>query len=501
MMKKFLALFLSIGMLMSLTACGSTSDPESSPSDSGTGEEITHLVMAFPTWTGAPADTQMVQDAINEITVEKLGIEVELQIYDAGSYGQSLTLSLSGGEQIDILSCMMVGYATLVNQGYLLDLNENDLLETYGQGTIDALGREYIDATKFNGVQYGLPNNRDMAQGRGCLAVQTRCLEAIGYEFPNDGEEIIQISEEEICDIMAKLHEAFPDMETFRPLGTSLMQYTTIDRLGGDVFGVLTDYGHSSKVVNLFETQEYYDFCQLMYDWNQKGYVSKDAATDSTAVSELVKSNVLISYHTGGKPGIKAQESAADGADMTIFQTKENFVASDSVATFPWCISINTVNAEASMKLLNELYQNAELANLLVYGIQDVHYKLTENGQLTKEGVEKANDYGTLAFIAPNQYLTYIAETDDPQLWDKMRAFNDEAERSVACGFTFDSSDLTTEVAACQNVYSEFRMSVESGFVDPAVGIPEMNEKMLNSGLQKIIDAKQEQLDAWLANQ
>ena len=79
---------------MSLTACGSTSDPESSPSDSGTGEEITHLVMAFPTWTGAPADTQMVQDAINEITVEKLGIEVELQIYDAGSYGQSLTFSV-----------------------------------------------------------------------------------------------------------------------------------------------------------------------------------------------------------------------------------------------------------------------------------------------------------------------------------------------------------------------------------------------------------------------
>lgn len=514
MSKKILSMLLALLMVLSLAACGggdSTPDDDtpgstpgntSEPSSSGGDGEIKHLIMAFPTWTGAPADTQMVQDAINEITREKLGIEVELQIYDAGSYRQSLTLALSGGEQIDILSCMLAGYSTLANQGYLLDLNENDLLNTYGQGVIEAMGQEYIDATKYNGYQYGLPNNRDMAQGRGCVAVQTRCLEGIGYQFPNDGKEIIQITEEELCDIMAKIHETFPELETFRPVaGNSMAQYTAIDRLGGDNFGVLEDYGHEAKVVNCFESPEYYAYCELMYDWNQKGYISKDAATDTTAVTELVKSNVLAAYHTGGKPGIKYQETAGDNTDMTIFQTKKDFVASASVAAFPWSISINTVDAVAAMQLLNEFYQNAELSNLLTYGIEGVHYALTENGQMTTQGVEKAADYGTLPFLAPNQYLNVVSEFDDPNLWDNMRAFNNEAEKSVACGFAFDATSVATEMTACSNVYAEYQTSVEYGFVDPAVGIPEMNEKMMNAGLQKIIDAKQEQLTAWLAQQ
>jgi len=516
MMKKLLSMLLALLMVLSLAACGGGGDSgadssgggagtsggdTAAPADSG-GEsgEIKHLIMAFPTWTGAPADTQMVQDAINEITREKLGIEVELQIYDAGSYKQSLTLALSGGEQIDILNCMLAGYSTLANQGYLLDLNEDDLLTTYGQGVIDAMGWDYINATQYNGYQYGLPNNRDMAQGRGCVAVQTRCLEGIGYQFPDDGKEIIQITEEELCDIMAQIHEKFPELETFRPVaGNSMAQYTAFDRLGGDVFGVLEDYGHEAKVVNIFESEEYYDYCRLMYDWNQKGYISKDAATDTTAVTELVKSNVLAAYHTGGKPGIKYQETAGDNTDMTIFQTKKDFVASASVAQFPWCISINTADAVAAMQLLNEFYQNAELSNLLTYGIEGVHYELTESGQMTTQGVEKAADYGTLPFLAPNQYLNVVSEFDAPDLWDQMRTFNNDAEKSVACGFAFDSTSVATELTACSNVYAEYQMSVEYGFVDPEVGIPEMNEKMMNAGLQKIIDAKQEQLDAWLA--
>ena len=49
------------------------------------------------------------------------------------------------------------------------------------------------------------------------------------------------------------------------------------------------------------------------------------------------------------------------------------------------------------------------------------------------------------------------------------------------------------------NVYEEYQKSLEYGFVDPEVGVPEMLEKMNNAGLQKIIDEKQAQLDAWAA--
>ena len=58
---------------------------------------------------------------------------------------------------------------------------------------------------------------------------------------------------------------------------------------------------------------------------------------------------------------------------------------------------------------------------------------------------------------------------------------------------------MANEVTAVQNVYNEYQASVEYGFVDPETGIAEMNEKMMSAGLQKIIDEKQAQLDAWAA--
>ena len=77
--------------------------------------------------------------------------------------------------------------------------------------------------------------------------------------------------------------------------------------------------------------------------------------------------------------------------------------------------------------------------------------------------------------------------------------FNNEAIKSPALGFAFDSTKIATELTSVTNVYEEYQKSLEYGFVDPEVGIPEMLEKMNNAGLQKIIDEKQAQLDAWAA--
>ena len=183
MKKKVLAFMLAAMMTAGLTACGgnggsnlagtdspSAASGQSEAADSGSSEaadaaagdlyfeELQHLIVAFPTWTGAPADTEMVTEKVNEILREKYNIEVEFQISDSGSYKQNMTLALSSGEQIDVLSTLFSSYSNMVNQGYLMDLEEDELLQTYGQGIIDVLGQEYIDACRVGGVLYGLTN-------------------------------------------------------------------------------------------------------------------------------------------------------------------------------------------------------------------------------------------------------------------------------------------------------------------------------------------------------
>jgi len=517
MKKKMVAMLMASVMALSLCACGGsgggdaaqsggdggaeTAGGDSAADNGGASGEITKLIVAFPTWTGAPADTQKIQEAMNDITRDKLGIEIELQISDYGSFNQSMTLALSGGEQVDIVSTLGFTYANAVQQGYLTDLEENGLLSTYGSGIVDVMGQDNIDACRVGGILYGLPNNRDMAQGRGCAAVATEYLEGIGYDLSGDSE-IVRISVDELNDIYAQLHEKYPDKEVYRPSTSSMSQFSNVDSLGGSVFGVLLDNGKELKVENLFTSDFYKNYCGRIYDYNQKGYISQDAATDTTAATELVKAGTLMSYTTGGKPGSKAQETNLCGRDMTIFQTMDNYVSSTSVASFPWCIPITAANPEASMKYLNELYTNEELANVLAWGIEGEHYQVGEDGLADfADGVDASTSgwNHSMGWLMPNQFITHVWVGNSPTLWDEIQEFNETAVVSAASGFTFDTTNVANEVTAVQNVYNEYQASVEYGFVDPETGIAEMNEKMMSAGLQKIIDEKQAQLDAWAA--
>ena len=515
-MRKFLVLFLSLMLAFSLMACGNTktntdgdikTSEESNKevtkevADVEDAEEIMHLVMSFMTWTGAPVDTQKVQDAINAITVSRYGIEVELVISDASSYKQNMVLALSGGEQVDIFSTILSDYNSMVQQGYLLDMEENDLLKNYGSGIVDAVGQEYVDACRIDGILYGLPNNRDMAQGRGCAAIATEYLEGIGWQV-DESQEIIKITQEELDEIYAKLHEKYPSMEVYRPVTMSMSQFSNVDLLGGNVFGILSDYGKNLKVENLFTGDYYKEYTARMHDYNQKGYISQDATTDTTAVTELVKAGTLMAYTTGGKPGIKQQETNMCGRPMTIFQTLNDYVSSAAVASFPWAISINTISAEASMRLLNAFYTDADLADLLAWGIEGEHYKVLDTGLITyAEGVDATSSgwNHSVGWELPNQFITKVWDGNDPELWTNIRKFNNNAKKSAAMGFTFDTTQVATELTSVQNVYDEYQKSIEYGFIDPATGIEEMNKKMMKAGLDKIIAEKQAQLDVWAA--
>ena len=72
---------------------------------------------------------------------------------------------------------------------------------------------------------------------------------------------------------------------------------------------------------------------------------------------------------------------------------------------------------------------------------------------------------------------------------------------SKAYGFFFDTTPVLNEIAALTSVSDEYLFTITSGSVDPETAIAEFNEKLYNAGLQTVMDEKQAQLDAWLAEQ
>ena len=479
MKKRILALLLVVALAaFMLSACADRDG------------DVENLVMAMMTWV-LPQDVSVVEAALNEVLGPRYGINIELLVMDAAAYQQNTGLMLASGEQIDVMSSLFAGYVNMQNQGYLLDLEEDNLLQEHGAGIVEALGGwDIVNGARIGGVLYGLPTNVDHAAGRGAFAVGTQYLEAINYPLPNPNNQIIRITIDEFDNILSQIHEAFPDLETIRPLMPgNIGHYFPIDNLGPDPFGVLIDPANDLTVTNFFASQEWRRFTDMTRSWNERGFISGDAETDDTPVTALVSSGRLMAYFTGGKPGIVAQETGLCAQPMTIFQTGPDFMAANAVARFPWVMPYTTANPEKAMTLMRAIYTDPEISNILIWGVEGTHYEVQPTGHIGfAAGVDAGTSgwFNNVAWAMPNQFIAHVWEGNDLDLAQQTINFNGNAMQSKAFGFIFNSTPVQNEIAAVTNVYTELVGSVGLGFVDPATGIAQLNERLEAAGLNRI---------------
>lgn len=154
----------------------------------------------------------------------------------------------------------------------------------------------------------------------------------------------------------------------------------------------------------------------------------------------------------------------------------------------------------AAMQLLNALYTDPVLSNMICWGEEGVDYVYTEDGHITfPEGVNADNSeyYNGTNWLLPNQFIANIWEGDSFDVWERTEEFNNSGIRSKALGFSFDNSSVAAEYTALTNVFNEYVYQLTYGFADPAEGIPELEEKMEAAGQSVYMQAKQEALDAW----
>ena len=150
------------------------------------------------------------------------------------------------------------------------------------------------------------------------------------------------------------------------------------------------------------------------------------------------------------------------------------------------------------MKFLNMMYTDERIANLLAWGIEDVNYTVKDGVATFIEG-EDANNctYHTNDFLYGNQFLVLPWEGQEANLREIASEEMENCETSVYLGFSCDTTSLSNELTALSNVISEYRPSVNAGIASEE-DYEAFIEKLHNSGLDKVIQTYQEQLDAWL---
>ncbi len=305
---------------------------------------------------------------------------------------------------------------------------------------------------------------------------------------------------EDLVPVFETIKESEPDMypiaNTNMPVG-EVIGGSNYDKFIG--FGVVSIFDSDTEVVNLYEEPEYIEAIETVRDWYEKGYIMKDAATTNDMEIDVIRSGKGFGAFTNIKPGIDVEISNSTGYEIVSVGISEAF----QTTSVDWMLSIarNSENPEKAMEFMNLLYSDADIMNLIAIGIEGEHYVLNDEGLATlPEGIEKSA-YLQGQWQLGNNFLTHVMEGNDPDLWEQMEEFNNNAIPSPALGFSFNSEPVKTEMAALANVVEQYRKGLESGTLDPEKTLPEFNGKLKATGLNKVIEEQQRQIDEWKASQ
>ncbi|MDI4648435.1 ABC transporter substrate-binding protein [Cohnella hashimotonis] len=475
----------------SAPASGGSSAPASSGASSGAasnGKEL-QLTLAFM-GLGNMKEVGLVQDEISKITKAKINATVKLMPIDIGAWTQQVNLLLAGNEPLDLLvTSSFFNYSSQVAKGQLLPLD--DLLAKYAPTVKDTMEPAIFNSTKINGKMYGVPSIRDTAADHG-ISARKDLMDKYNLSFDN-------------VKTYADLDPIFKTIKDNEPGVYPLVQRSQTNGIAnelvrgytdylGDTPGVLVIANQDLKVVDLYETQMYKDALQQARKWYQAGYIMPDAATTQEGNNSLIKAGKGFSYLSNMKPGFATQESTVNGREMVTASFVPPISTSDSGTGFMISIPKNTQDADRAAQLLNLLYTDKDVANLLANGVEGKHYVDAGNGQI--KAPEGGSNYVFNQWEVGNNALTKVWQGMDTDIWAQTKEFNKNSTFSKALGFSFDSSPVKTEVAAVTNVNNQYKAGLESGTIDPSK-LDEFVKKLKAAGMDKIIAEKQKQLDAW----
>ena len=295
--------------------------------------------------------------------------------------------------------------------------------------------------------------------------------------------------------------EMYPDVYPIVSHVGSMSLMTNPDDLGGDIGSLESVSSDSTEVINYYATDKYMNEMKLRYDWAQKGLIMPDASTSTEMANSLIGSGKGFGRFTNTKPGIEQEIEKESGKEIVVLNLVEPYTTTTRV-DIVWYVPHNSDKPERAVQVLNEIYTNPDLANILINGLEGTHYEFTDkdNGVINyPDGVTASNTgYTSLPWAWPNEAISYVWEGNDPDIWDQTQEFNNNAVVSPAKGFAWDNTNVQNEVTACANVTAKYGPALQCGSLDPETTIPKFLDELKAAGADTIIAEKQRQLDDWL---
>lgn len=501
MKKKLLSLLLVGAMAASLlVGCGGDSKDSSKDYSSEIDMEedpytVAIQVVVLPGTDYSAIESKM-EDALSEIALKKVNAKVDVQFVSIAELNNKTQLAVAsdGEDKIDIVAASTVmKVETLVGKDILIDMNEGGLLEKRGAGLVSLFG-DAIKVGSIEGKQLAVPANTYYALETGIYYNKTMA-DKYGITLPEKGT-FAQLEE-----ALYKLHAADSSVKCHYPGGGNLLYIPFF--YGTENFGDNAKYGaimsvDSTEIVNLYETEEFKDYCLSMLKWKKDGLILQEDNSDETPSQTYIADGSLFYTPASLNPIQRADyigNGMASNIEIGFMVINDATITSSSVDEYMWGIASSCERPDKAMDVLNLLYSDAEFANILKYGFEGENYEKTGDSTI-------AMNYSYFPMFYKGGDVATMYNTIGEDFIPQMEALESSATKSAAYGYLFLDEDYQTEAAAVTSVIEKYLARLQTGlFADEAemtAYLDEFNAELKKAGIENIIEGNQEQFDAFL---
>lgn len=492
MKKKLLSTLLVTAMAAGmLTGCGNTASSSTTKTDDG--KVVINVTRAtFNLATPDSNQVKKVEDAINEYIADKINVKINLTDIGSGEYTDKANTSLANKE-INLLWTASwestIGTNDLVPQNAVYDIT--DLLK--GTTLYNSMDAGQWEATKYNGKNYFIPVYKDNVEGYD-LMFRQELVDKFGWDLS---------SVKSLADIEPMLADAKSEGLKYPFLTQKTAMFyryyiNSFDFFTADATSnwVAVDRD-TNEVVNVIQTPEYKEFCDLMAKWAEAGYISEDDVTKTTTDTTTQTQDWAVSWWTDIP--VNAEANARYGQEVAMVPITDRWAHSTSALGSCYCVTANSTEeqAKACIDFMGLLYTDSKLADLYTFGIEGEDFNYDANGQIDKIDNGKYNhsmwESASATIVTP--------EAGEPaEKASLYKDFNGGANTSCAAGFRFDKTPVADKYAACQTVFEQYGFALENGGVASSEvdsTIAAYQTALDEAGYQDVLAEFQSQYDAW----
>jgi len=456
---------------------------------------------AVPVMVWLPGGAQDDQATVNQAALEyagpMIGAYPEVQFFGWGEWADRKQLAIQSGEEMDIIFTAEWDrfYQDAARNAFL---PLNDLIDEHAPELREAVGF-FLEGPVIDGEILAVPTVKEGADSAQWI-FNGELVDK--YDIPID-----QIkTPEDLRPYLDLVHENEPDVVTYlvdpgvSTLDASTLRNTWYNVGAGREFWYFEETGEVEHIWSRDETWARYE---IMRDWYQAGFLQpeiEDVGGESVHEKYFENGNWFAFSHVG-HPG-KAGEMAARW-DYPIIGTgpiTQPVVSTQILLGSMMAISRTSDKAEDAIKILGLMNTDKYFNNLLNYGIEGEHYTFVNREAGVIQSVPDSGYAPNMQWALQNQFLTYLFPTEDPEKWEKYRAFNETGRLSPTVGFAARLDNIRTILASLSNVNEQYNDLLQRGLVEPSEIRSEVIAALEDAGVREAEADLTAQVQEFLAN-